>query len=288
VPLRFPAEFIGGFADMRSLFRAICERQRLPNGYTERMFGLVPEVIRDLPCFLDLMTGLWRYDYGDPLTLAAGNIIGTHMFHDVERLFEIICCASWRLPPRKRDAYLERLSDRNHHEDVLVEFAPILRLGARILVEHEQRGLAAGNRTIDWQIQAPDQPVLLLEVKNRMRDLVDSFEAIKNKSSDLPIPEPQHDHSMLFKSILGKFRVRQATEAIQAVWIKTGLKQEETKLQAAFGELDPERLHVAILGNWDSEAYLLGSDTDTKRRVRKVLGLKQTSRLVFKRSDHRN
>jgi hypothetical protein len=286
---RFPPEFIGGFAEMFSLFRAICERQRLPSRYVERIFSLVPEPVRTLPCFLDRLTGLWRYDYGDPIILPSGStIIGTHMFHDVERLFEVVCCASWRLPAQKLNFYLARLADRNHHEDVLVEFAPILHLDPAVIVDHEHTGLGDGNRTIDWRIQVADQPALLLEVKNRMRDLIESFEAIKNQSSETLVPEPHHDHAILFKSVASKFRAREATEVIQAAWIKTGLKQETKELQAAFDELDPARLHAVVLGSWGVDGYILGRDLDTGRRVQKILQIKRTAKLVFKRSARQN
>ncbi len=270
---------------MHSLFRAISERQRLPEGYAERMFDLVPEPIRTLPCFLDRVTGLWRYEYGEPLVLPAGaTITGTHMFHDVERFFEIICCASWRLTQTTLSAYLSRLADRSRHDDVLAEFAPIFRLAPSVVVDHEVTGVGYGNQTVDWRIQVAHQPVLLLEVKNRITDLVQSFEAIKDQSSSGLIPEPEHDHSILFKSVVHKFRARQPSEAIQAGWIKTGLKQEEKELQAAFSEIDPERLHAVVLGSWEPEGYVLARDKDTEKRVRKILAIKQTARLVFKRS----
>jgi hypothetical protein len=279
-----PLEFVGGFAEMPSLFRAISTKQQLPKGYSNRMIALVPEPIRSLPCFLDQLTGLWRYQYGEPLALSGRRTMtGTHMFHEVERLFEVICCASWRLPPPKLDAYLARLADRAHHEDVLVEFAPILHIDYSVAIEHEHFGLGSGNRTIDWRIQAAGRPLLLLEVKNRTRDLVESFEAINSLSSDSPVPEPNHNHSILFRSTQVKFRSRPTTEAIQAVWIKTGLLQEEEQLKIAFGELDPTRIHAAILGSWEPEGYVLARDAGTKRSVLKILRIKDSTRLVFKR-----
>ncbi len=206
------------------------------------------------------------------------------MFHNVERLFEVICCASWRLPQATLNTYLSRLDDRQHHASVLIEFAPILRLDAAIKIDHECRGFGDGSQTVDWRIQAPDQPVLLLEVKNRIRDLVESFELMESEFFHELNPEPQHDPSMLFKSVINKFQKRQTTDAIQAVWIKTELKQEANELLAAFDVLDSERLHIAVLGSWNAEGYVLGYDMDAKRRVQKILRIENSSRFVFKRS----
>ena len=282
---RFPLEFIGGFADMPSLFKAFSSHQQLPNGYVERISNLLPASIRKLPCFLDRLTGVWRYDYGDPIeTAGGGTVIGTHMFHDVEQLFEVVCCAEWRLQGKKRDAYLTRLSDSTHHEDALVEFAPILRLDAEAMVEYEVSGHGSGNRTVDWSICAPGHPELLLEVKNRIRDLVESFETIKSQPSEQPIPAPTHDHALLFKSIEEKFRPRKADEVIQGVWIRAGLRQEETELRAAFDALDSQLVHFAVLGSWGEESYVLSKDVATKRRVQRILSLRNTKGLVFRRS----
>ena len=208
---------------MPCLFKAIGQDRGFPSGYAERISKLIPAPIQHLPCFLDRLTGIWRYEYGAPITLPMGGgvIVGTPMFPEVERLFDVVGCAAWRLDKEKLGAYLVRLADSNHHEDVLVELAPILRLG-EVTVEHEFRGKEKGASTVDWRISAPGHPVLLLEVKNRIRDLIESFEAIKHLDPHETIPAPSHDHAMLFKSVLHKFKIRRPDETIQGCGSKRG------------------------------------------------------------------
>jgi hypothetical protein len=223
-PLRCPPELIGGVAELSSLFEAINREQQLPVQHAQRIAKLVPESIRVLPCFLDRLTGIWRYDYGEPIEVGDRKVIGTHMFNEVKLLFEIVSCAAWRLPPHKLDAYLARLIDRVHHQDVLVEFAPILRLSSETAVEHEVSGFGGGNSTVDWNIQATDQPRLLLEIKHRIGDLIESFKTFDAQGPDQSVPAPQHDHALLFRSIERKFKLCPADETIQAAWIMAGLK----------------------------------------------------------------
>jgi hypothetical protein len=202
---------------------------------------------------------------------------------DVDTLFEVIGCASWRLEPKRLDEYLGRLTDKARHQDVLIEFAPIWRLSGDVNVANEVRGPGPGNTTVDWRIEVPGQPVLLLEVKNRMLDLIESFEAFKSRPAEQPIPEPNHDHKLLFRSVEKKFAARKPTDVIHGVWMKTGLMQEEDDLRAAFEALKPEHIHGVVLGTWDDAAYVLAVDSVTKRRVMRILRLRQSRGLVFKR-----
>jgi hypothetical protein len=63
----------------------------------------------------------------------------------------------------------------------------------------------------------------------------------------------------------------------------TDLQQEETELLAAFAELDPQRIHATVLGTWGPDAYVLARDTETRRRLLKILKLRNAKGLVFNR-----
>ena len=261
---------------MKALFYAISQSRAYPSSYSSRIWAMLPAEIGTLPCFLDSLTGIWRYEWGEPITLETSSLIGTPMFPEVERLFDVVGCASWRLGTEELNEYLRRLTNRAKHEDTLIEFAPILRLSDDVNVMSEVSGTDLGGATVDWRIEAPGQPPLFLEVKNRIRDLIESFETIKSRQDNDPVPEPSHDHRLLFRSVEKKFRARKSTDAIQGVWVKTGLMQEEDDLRAAFEALQPDHVHVVVLGTWDEEAYVLAADSLTKRRVQRILRLRQS------------
>lgn len=283
-PKYFPIEFLAGLAEMPCLFKAIGQDLGFPTMYAERIAELIPREIRDRPCFLDRLTGIWRYEYGKPLTLRTGaRIVGAPMFPEVGRLFDVLGCGEWRLTGENLQTYLTRLTDLGRHEDVLAEFAPILRLADTAAVEHEVRGSEDNLTTVDWRIETPGLPTLLLEVKNRIGDLIESFEAIRNLNSNDVMPPPEHDHAMLFKSVERKFMPRRPEETIQGVWVKVGLMQEEEKFRSAFGALDLDRVHAAVLGDWGEDGYVVAVDGATKKSVLKILRLKQSKRLVFNR-----
>jgi hypothetical protein len=53
---------------------------------------------------------------------------GTPMYHEVDRLFDVIACAQRKLTPMTLQQYLRVVGDPNKHENALVEFNPVLRL----------------------------------------------------------------------------------------------------------------------------------------------------------------
>src|SRR5712692_175074 len=172
---RVPEVLVGGIAALPDLFVAIATSRRLPRERAKNAAGMLPEVIRSAPCFLDRLTGLWRYDFGNPFDGLPGDqiVFGTHMYQPVERLFDVVSCAMWRLTPEQLADYLKRLGDPNKHEDLIVEFAPILRLGPEVAVTYEVSGYGEGDTKVDWLISAQNSPPVLLDIKNRARDLIE-------------------------------------------------------------------------------------------------------------------
>ena len=282
-----PAEVIGGVANLPDLMIAFARSEGIQRSDADHIVNLVPAGLRSAPCFLDRLTAIWCYIYGRPFTGLADNQItwGTHMYQEVERLFEIISCPQQRLTPAILSRYLNALSDPSRHEDTLVEFAPILRLDAngKYAIQYEVPG--AGESTIDWLIRGPDGIDLLMEVKNRVGDLVEGLSQLHLHSTagGGGSPEPTHDSDLLFKSVANKFPSRTPRDAVQAVWIKTYVKQEEAELRSAFEKLDATRVHVAILGDWEDDVYILANDDRVKQSVIRIFRLVESRRFVFKR-----
>src|SRR5664280_2753082 len=183
----------------------------------DHIVGLLPERLKAAACFLDRLTARWRYVYGDPFVGLPNDqiVLGCHMYHEVTRLFDVVSCAERRLNTESFARYLDALGNPENHEDALVEFAPILRLNAGVELAHEVPG--EGGSTIDWSIRAPGERALLLEVKNRARDLFEGFRQFTEGDDGTTgtSPEPAHDPSILFRSIEQKFPRRQTSEAVQ-------------------------------------------------------------------------
>lgn len=284
---RVPSALVGGVAALPDLIVALGRSRGLPSEETRAIAELVPAQIKAAPCFLDRLTGIWRYDFGEPFVNLPGGgvVLGTNMYQEVERLYAVLSCARRRLSPEKLSGYLATLGNPGKHEDALVEFAPIVRIGDDVETEYEVAGHGEGNRTVDWAIRASGHPLLLLDVKNRAKDLLESLVRLQagERSPDGSAPAPIHDPSLLFASVEPKFKAQPPSVVVQAVWVHTSLKQEEADLDAAFRKLDSGRVHVAVLGDWADDVYMLANDASAKRHLAEVLRVHESRRLVFQR-----
>jgi hypothetical protein len=285
---RVPQYLVGGLAALPELFRATARWRGKSRDDVEQLVSIVPEKVRSLTCFLDRLTSLWRYDYGNPFVNLPGGgaVFGTHMYHEVDRLFDVLECAQLRLPQPQLANYLQRMDDPNKHGDMLVEFMPILRLPACVSVDYEVSGYGEGNKTVDWVLRSEGPPIAL-DVKNRTKDLLEvfaHFQASERSMGD-EAPAPTHNPAILFRGIENKFKERCPDEVIQAVWISTNVQQEVSELAAAFAKSDDRRVHAAILGDWEDDIYILANNAAAKERLLQVLGVRVADRFVFRRSD---
>lgn len=286
---RVPAVLVGELSTVPEILGRIARASGLMGEEAATVVRLCPRAIAEAPCFLDRRTGLWRYEFGLPFAdlPGAGTVLGTHMFHPVDHLFLVLRCASERLPDEKLASYLLRLADPNKHEDLLVEFVPIVRLPRDVAVEYEVPGYATGNQTVDWRIAPESGRAVLLDVKNRTRDLMEGLARIGlgERSPSGTGPAPAHDPSILFRSIESKFGRQAPSDCLQGAWICTYLRQEERELHDAFLTLDPDRVHFAILGDWRSDGYILVVDEALRGPVRKLFLITESKRFVFTRQD---
>ena len=274
---------VGGIARLDSLFLAAARYRNIARQEVEQVIAIAPEAIRSSPCFLDRLTGLWRYEFGEPLELSGDTeVFGTHMYHLVDRLYDVLACARQRLNSGQLVPYLARLADPKKHADLLVEFAPILRLAANVQTDYEVSGYGDGNSTVDWLIRPTEGPPILLDVKNRIKDLLESLTrtAAGERAPDGTAPIPAHNPDLLFRSVEQKFRTHPPAEMVQAIWIRTDLKQEETEL-SAFRRLDPSKVHVAILGDWSDDVHILANDLAAKEHVMRAFRISESPRFVF-------
>lgn len=281
---RVPGVFIGDLSSLPEVFEAIATNRGLTKRDAITAINLVPEAIRSSPCFLDKLTGIWRYDFGDPFVLYDESLVfGTHMWLPVELLFDVLLCANKRLTSGQLTNYLLRLTDPSRHEDLLIEFSPILRLSSEVATTYGVEGCGEGGSKVDWLLSPPHSEPILLDVKNRKLDLLDQFQKGEDESKDT-MPAPTHDTALIFRSLEKKFRSNDAENLIQGAWIRTLLMQEEKELRASFSQLDHTRLHFAILGDWKDDVYILCDNSVIKEKLLAIFNIRESKRFVFIRS----
>jgi hypothetical protein len=240
----------------------------------------VPPPLIDAPCFLDRLTGLWRYEFGNFFTLDHTKTLlwGTHMWRPVTELFLVLACAHDRLPESELSFYLQRLANIEKHRDVLVEMLPMLRVNPSIPVAYEMKGRGQGNKTIDWLIEPPQGRAVLFEVKRRVADFIQLMDAADVTAS------PQHDPAILFPSVESKFLPTDPDVTLRGVWIATEIAQESTELRQAFDNLDPQKVHFAMLGDAKDDAFIIARRSADEDYLREIFKVRDTMRFTFNRS----
>lgn len=209
ITLRVPSQLVGGVAELPTLFASIARSRGISSEQLHRITEALPPALREAPCFLDRMTNLWRYEFGEALDGLPENkvVYGTHMWPEVTILFDVVRCAQSVLTQAQLSVYLRRLADRRKHQDYLGEFAPILRIASSANLKYEVPGLAEGGSTVDWFVDTREVQ-MAFDVKSRVLDLVESMEHLAKGelSADGTAPAPVHETARMLKSIEPKFR----------------------------------------------------------------------------------
>ena len=244
-----------------------------------KLIGIIPKPLLTAHCFLDKLTGLWRYEFGIPYDIASKLVWGTHMWVPVDDLFAALSAAYARLSEDKRAAYIARLVDPNRHQAVLVEMIPAQKVAETIHMEFEVIGLGVGNRSVDWAIGPLNGRTTILDVKQRSADFIRQVERMSAAGAD---QEPDHDPTLMFRSVEQKFVVTDPDVRLQGVWICTAIKQEEQQLAGAFNALDPGKVHFAIFGDWKRDVYVLARREGDRQYLLELFRAESSSRFTFR------
>lgn len=243
----------------------------------------LPANLRGARCFQDKLTGLWRYEFGEPFVLKQSRQLlwGTHMWVPVMHLRRGLSCLLTRVPAEKHGAFLSRLDDRQKHLDVLSEMIPAISLTQDVVADFEVAGLGKGNRTIDWRFGPIDGRDILIDVKRRSIDLTRQLD--KPTDGEV-VQEPDHDPAVLFRSVESKLVDADPASRLQGVWVVTDIRQESSQLTDAFQKLGSAKVHFAILGDWERDAHVLVRREEDRTFLRNVLGLREGTRFTFQKS----
>ncbi len=243
------------------------------------LFSIVPEDIMRAGCFFDKITDMWRYEFGRPYKIGGQFLWGTDMWIPVHYLLTALLCVQSRLSESKQTDYLARLADSRKHQDVLVEMIPADKVGSVIPVEFEVTGVGAGNCTVDWLIGHPSGRIILLDVKRRVFDFI---RHVQETAANVAEPEPDHDPTLLFRSVERKFKSTNPDLCLQGVWLVTHIAQNEDRVFSAFSELDASKVHFAILGDWKPDAYVLARRDEDREYLKSVFRLQSSARFSYK------
>jgi hypothetical protein len=262
---------------LRALLLLELEKLAMSSDKIEDFLNSIPVNLLTAKCFFDKITGLWKYEFGSPGNLPqTKKLLWGTMWNPVNTLFKTMHCAYSRLSQKELQIYLRKLSNSDKHLDVLVEMLPALKIDQEIQIDFEVKGYGPIGSDIDWKINLNDGRSILFEVKNRIKDL---YEMMDKESVDQP---PEHDPSILFRSLEKKFFSANPDQFLQGVFIVTYVSQEKTKLSDAFAQLDHSKVHFAIITNHEAtEALFLTRRDEDEVLLKNVLGLKSSDRLTF-------
>ncbi len=232
---------------------------------------MLPRHLKESTAFRCALTGLWRYDFGDPYTIDGGKgaLYGTDQCPQVKWLYQCVQLMQGILSDSDLLKFLHRLGDRSRHLEALVECSPLTVLRATRKVEYEVQG--CGHRRVDFFITPETGTPVLIDSKCRIRELIQKL-PLNSK------PNP----TGIFKSLPDKFEKQDPRVILQGGWIHTVVGYLEEELRLEFNRTDPSRLHFIIIGCWDEKSYLLARNEMIRDEVRKVFKLPDDETIILK------
>lgn len=274
--LKLAPEKVDKVSDLNSCLRGAAHEIGIKQDDVDRIFAQIPEPLKSCGCFLEKDKGIWRYEFGVPAVLekTQKHLWGTDMWLRVNVLLQTLVTAEHRLTPEEFAQYMTNLANPLKHNNFLAEMMPALRLDKKNETAFEVEGFGEGKTTVDWLIWPSEDPKILVDVKYRKADL---YEMMDGKESD----EPQHDHSMLFRSVQEKFKDADPAKVLQGVWIHSQVAQEEADLKKAFDALDPKKVHFCILADGKDEGYVLARRPADIQILRTIFQIKPSDRFTF-------
>ena len=120
---------------------------------------------------------------------------------------------------------------------------------------------------------------MLLDVKRRTADFIAQEEEM---ATDELIQEPIHDPALLFRSVEAKFLPADSSARLQGAWICTDIKQNEEKLSQAFATMSADRVHFAILGDWESDPHVLVRAQEDRPFLLNLFRVTSSNRFTFR------
>jgi hypothetical protein len=282
--LDVPPEFIVRTTHLLGAFKTVAEPFGHPREVIETLVAHLPGDLRSSPTFLDRLTGMWRYQYGQPYDRLPNDqtVSGTDRWPAVLFLYIAAFTAHLRLERTQLHGWLARLGEPTKHLAVLMEMRPAAGIPRDVSAHFEVNGYGAGNRTLDWLINPAGGRPLLLDVKDRTVSLLKQLNQIMPALQDGTFPQKplSPDPDDLFRDTVDKFRPMDPQAQLQGVWIHTRIKEDRDRLQKYFDDLDEKRLQFAVLGGWEPDVTILARNEDQRKFVAATLRVQMSDRFV--------
>ncbi|MCJ7507353.1 MAG: hypothetical protein MUO85_01315 [candidate division Zixibacteria bacterium] len=282
--VQLPKEMVGDKSTMYDAFLRCAAEHGDDKDYATELFSLLPQALKETPAWFDKLTNLWRYEYGIPYDRMPEEIIisGTNVHLPVSELYTSVRIANKRLRRDQLLKFLERLSNKEKHCDVLFEMRPIKDVKVNLQTNYEVTGLGIGNTTYDWQVKGKFINIVF-DVKNRTKSLLEHMKQIipdlnRGTANILPsAPNPED----LFKSVENKLKEKCYLGQLQGVWIHSDIKEHEDKLTLYFKKtLNNRKVHFVILSDWKDDAFFLARNILIRSILKKTFGLTESKRFV--------
>ena len=66
---------------------------------------------------------------------------------------------------------------------------------------------------------------------------------------------------------------------------RRGHRHAQTRGRPTFDRLDPERVHIALLGDWEADVYILAINDSIRAALLGLFRVRESRRFVFTRTD---
>jgi len=284
--VQVPKELIAEKSTMCDAFLRCAEGRGDHQNLAIDLLRLLPTPLQNALVWLDSLTNLWRYRYGIPYNrMSQGMIIsGTNVHLPVCELYIAMKVANSRLKPAQLETFLQRLTDKGKHSDVLFEMRPIIDVKPSLQMNYEVSGFGIGNTTCDWQVKGAAVNIVF-DVKNRTKPFLEHMNQIipgLNGGADNCKPSAPNPED-LFKSVENKLKEKCYLTQMQGAWIHSDIKEHEDKLTLYFKKtLSSRKVHFAILSDWKNDAFILSRNLVIKKILKKTFGLTESKRFVTK------
>jgi hypothetical protein len=282
--LNIPESMIG---DKSSLLNEFCElaiKEDETKEFAIMIEKLLPNEIRDTTVWFNNLNKRWEYYYGQSINNLSSsfNWVGSTNHFPVKYLYLALKIAYKNLTKEQLVEYINRLKNVQKHSDVLFEMRPLMNVGKLYKIFFEVNGYGIRNKTLDWRISILYFNIVF-DVKNRLKSLINQLEEITpylNAGANEIIPQATNPRD-LFKSVEDKFLEKKYFSQLQGVWIQTQIKEKKSNLDKYFyDELNPQKIHFAILSGWKEDAYILTRNKFIKYFLKKLFHIKESERYV--------